>query len=712
VAGVQPLLGRPLLEEDERQGAPHVLVIGRAVWIARFASDPAVIGRRVRLGNTNYAVVGVMPEGFAFPVNHSFWVPLRIDAAHYDRRSGPAIMVFGRLSSGATLESAQAEAAGLGHRAALAFPHTHEHLQPQVLSYTRPFVDMDAPENSLTLAFVQVLVVALLALVAVNVAILVYARTATRLPEIAIRSALGAGRSRIIGQLFLEALVLAASAAAAGLALTALALRQLDAALLAIRNDLPFWIDFGLSPITVAYVVGLAVLAAAIVGVMPALTATGRRVQPGLRLIESGCSGMQLGRTWTVLIVAQVGFAVAVLPGVVFQGWETMRHGFADPDSAAAEFLTARLTYASSPPAHAPMDSREHPGFARSAAELMRRLKTEGGVDGATFTLVVPGEEPTAWIEAEGIPMPPESRRETSGYAVRDGTFGHEVRFNHVGSDFFETFRAPVLTGRAFAVEDSVSGSGAVIVNRSFAQEIFGGREVLGRRLRYIGRSGDARPEDIEFGRWYEVVGVVGDLADTADLGLVNAKVYHLTAPGQIHPMSLVLRMREAEPGSFAGRLREISAAVDPNIQLRDVLGLIDVLREQQGLLRLVAATLGLSTLSVVLLSAAGIYALMSFAVAQRRKEIGIRAALGADARHLVTSIFSRAAGQLALGAILGMLTVLLAERATGGDLMRGRTAIVIPIVSLLMLVVGLLATLGPARRGLRIDPTEALREP
>jgi putative ABC transport system permease protein len=215
-----------------------------------------------------------------------------------------------------------------------------------------------------------------------------------------------------------------------------------------------------------------------------------------------------------------------------------------------------------------------------------------------------------------------------------------------------------------------------------------------------------------EAGRWYEIVGVVGDLpAGAMDAGLPAARLYHPLAPGGAYPASLAVRVRGGAAESFAGRLREVAAALDPALRPHEVLALDEVYRQgDQGLMRMGAWAITLVTVSVLLLSAAGIYALMSFTVTRRRREIGIRAALGADPRRILASVFSRAMGQLAVGLALGVaLATLLAPAMQDGD-SRGFPAF-IPAVALLMLVVGLLAALGPARRGLRIHPMEALRE-
>jgi putative ABC transport system permease protein len=724
LARVQPLMGRYLVEDDEREGAAPVLVIGANVWRSRFAGDPAILERSVQLGATPHSIVGVMPEGFAFPLNHRFWVPLRAGSVQPEPLTGPDLMVFGRLAPGATLERAQAELTAVGRRTAMAFPKTQAELRPRVMPYTHAFLGMDKPEDVIGLHLMQGTITLLLVVVCLNVAILVYARTATRQAEIAVRSALGASRGRIVAQLFIEAFVLSAAAALAGVAIADLALRQAAAATVQIASELPFWVSFQLSPGAVLYAGALSVLAAAIVGVVPALKATGRRVQTGLRVIGAGGSGMRLGKTWTVLIVAQVGFAVALLPAAVFNAWGTMRAGIADPGFAAEEFLSAQLgiDYVPNPDAAAASDAREFTRrYAGRQTELMRRLGAEPGVSSVTFAMVVPGGEPTVRIEAEDVPTTSQSEAEASGFAVRSGTFGLNVRFNRVDVNFFRAFDVPILAGRGFESADITPAGagpghppagGAVVVNRTFAQRIFGGN-ALGRRIRYVGRSGDAAAEGVEFGPWYEIVGIVGDFPAGAISDLdYKLKLYHAVAAGQVQPVTLAFRVRGSVPTAFAGRLREIAAAVAPDLQLRNILSLDESLRRDQWIRRREAAVLATVTLSVLILSSAGIYALMSFTVSQRRKEIGIRAALGADPRRIVAAIFSRALGQLAVGAMLGVIAAAPLVRATRGDLVEGNEPVILPfVVALFMIAVGFLAALGPARRGLRIQPTEVLRD-
>ena len=710
VARVLPLMGRTLLEEDEEAGAPPVVVIGYDLWRSHFGSDPDVVGQSVHLGRTVHTVVGVMPEGFAFPINDRIWIPLLDDPSDYERGGGPAIYTFGRLAPGVTFAEARAELSTIGRRMAAAFPDTHEHLRPEVMPYTYPFFDIDNPETVWSLHLIQFLVSLLIVIVCVNVAILVYARTALRGAEIAVRTALGASRRRVVTQLFVEALVFSAGAAIVGFVIAGVSLKQANVLMLQIAGgQIPFWLHFGVSAGTVAYVAGLTLLAGVIVGVLPAVKATGPRVQSSLQHLAAGGSRMQLGGTWTVLIVAQVAVAVAVLPAAVFNSWQFARHGVADPGFAAQEFLAARLAMDSEPSPKEDVEAYRRAyayRFEDLTAELVRRLDADPGVADVTFGRFIAGGEPTVWIEFDGVPTP----AETDGFAVRRGSAGHRVGFNQVDVGFFDTFDVPILTGRGFTLGDIDAAATAVIVNRTFVQRVLGGGNPLGRRLSYTGLSGDA-PQDVELGRWYEIVGVVTDFPNPMELGRVVAKLYHPVAPGQVNPMTLALRPRGAEPAAYAGRLRETAAALDPSLQLVGVLSMDALLRDEQGAMRMVALGIAVVTLSVLLLSAAGIYAMMSFTVTQRRREIGIRAALGADSGRMLVSIFTRSAGQLSLGVVVGVVATAVLDGLSGGEFMGGKGAILLPAVSTIMMAVGLLAALGPARRGLRIQPIEALRE-
>jgi len=706
VARVPPLQGRYLNEEDERQGAPPVVVIGYDVWQSRFAGDSRVIGRALQLGASQHTVIGVMPQGFAFPINNRVWTPLRLDPSDFVPGQSPSISVFGRLAPGATLNEAQTQLTTIGQRLAADHPETHQHLRPRVLPYPRAF--MDSPELAWMFHLVQLVVSMLLVLVGTNVAILVYARTATRTGEIAVRTALGASRGRVVGQLFAEALVLSGAAAVVGLGAGWLALREFDA--VAARNggaQFPFWMHFGLSPGVVLYVAGLAVLGAVIVGAVPALRATRGQVHGGLQQLGPGGWKVRLGTTWTVLVVAQVAVTVAILPWAIVGVDLWLRHRMAGPGFPAAEFLTARLHMDREGVGTDDAESRGSDiavRYANLQGELVRRLEAEPGIADVVLASALPSDEENRRIEVDretGAAGP-----ETAGGS---GSAGHRAGVYRVEPGFFRAFDIPLLAGRPFQAGDASPGATGVIVNRSFVEEVLGGGHPLGRRVRAASRSPETSHGSAQAGPWYEIVGVVADFPRPVKPNVFEPKLYHAMVAGATHPVALTLRVRGAPAGSFADRLRELTVAVDPMLRIESVSTLDDVLN-QDAADQVLILVIALVTLSVVLLSAAGIYALMSCAISLRRREIGIRTALGAGPGRVIGSVLSRAARQIAIGIAVGVTVTGLMVQTLAREGVDGRDVVLLLAVAAFMMGVGLLAAVGPARRALRIQPTEALQ--
>ncbi len=586
---------------------------------------------------------------------------------------------------------------------AAAFPETHEHLRPRILPYTWSILNQDDPAMVLALRAVQLAVSLLLILVAANVAILVYARTVTRTGEIAVRNALGATRRRVVGQLFVEALVVSGVAAAIGLTIAGIALRIFNAYQLSVDGGFPFWIRLGLSPALIAYTAVLAIVGGGIVGVVPALKATGRRVQSGLQRLSSRGSSMQLGRTWTALIVTQVAIAVAALPAALNFTEKSARLGTGAPAEAAEGLIRAGLIMNRDHDAPPPDDDAAYERARRArwedrSAELLRRLEAEPDVTGVAFAGAFPGGGPWTRIEIEDV-----APTDTARTSMWTGT-------DRVGLDLFDVFDVPVLAGRGFRPADAREDATAVIVNQTLAEQIGHGANVLGRRLRYLPRDG----EESAPGPWFEIVGVVPDFTDrfTAPNSFVGVqpRLFRAVAIEALPAAALVVRTRETTP-AFSARFRDIAAAVEPTFILDRMQTVAGAWRREQKAFAWLALGIVAVTLSVLLLSAAGIYAMMAFTVARRRREIGIRSALGADPRRILTGIFRRASAQLGTGILAGILVAGALDRLTTGDLTDGHAAILLPAVVVLMLAIGLAAALGPARRGLAVQPTEALRE-
>jgi ABC-type lipoprotein release transport system permease subunit len=238
---------------------------------------------------------------------------------------------------------------------------------------------------------------------------------------------------------------------------------------------------------------------------------------------------------------------------------------------------------------------------------------------------------------------------------------------------------------------------------------VFGDANPLGRRIKYVGRSREALADATTLERWCEIVGVVPEFP--ANEIEPTGRIYHAAGYGEVHPARVGVRVRASDPATFSGTLRQVSAAVNPNLQVRDLSTPAIAVQREQAMFRMIGVTGGLVITSVIALSAAGIYALMSFTVARRRREIGIRAALGANRNRLLAGIFGRVVGQLLAGGAVGMLGIVALERLLGGELLQRRGAVALPVVALVMVTVGLVAAWGPARQGLGIQPIEALRE-
>jgi predicted permease len=542
---VQPLLGRTLIEQDEREGADAVAVIGYGLWQSAFSSDAAVIGQRIQIGDTPHTIVGVMPDGFRFPINQRLWTAMRTDRAGDAAQEGVApLFVFARLAPAATLEGAQAEVETLGLLPRDKAGQTTADLQLRVVPYVAGIFP-DVHGNSWLGGVIVFVGVLLLVPPCANIAILVYARTVTRRDEFATRAALGASRSRIVMQVFVEVLVLAALAGVAGFLLA----RQFAARLPAIvmpgmgPGRVPFWMDFTPSLPTVLCVAGLSVIAAAIAGAVPAFHATGgwQRSQPG-RLDQRGDgAGAGLGKTWTALLAMQVALSLAILPSGIEMTWGIFKPTIVGPSLPVKEFLTGQLAM-----------EGDTARFGSLATEAVRRLSSEAGVSGVTTSAALLMEEPGTNIEVEGIEAP-----------------GEQAWFNSVDDKYFDVFRARFLAGRGFESRDFGPAPNAVIVNRTFVEEILDNSNALGRRVRYIDRKETAKPAGPS--AWYDIVGVVDDFPGNND----GPVVYHpLARP--VHPLYLTIRV-STDMALAASRLREVSTALDSSLRVGRIRSLEDV---------------------------------------------------------------------------------------------------------------------------------------
>ena len=685
LARVQPLLGRPFDEDDERGGA-NVVVIGFELWQAGFSSDPAVLGRRLQLDDVSYTVVGVMPKEFAFPVSQRIWTPLRTNPSEYSREQPPDVFVFARLAPDFTLKSAQAEVATLGLIAQDRAARPDEQHQsrgplaplvrPRVVPYVTGLFTIDASRG--WAGGVVLLLAALLLLPpCANIAILVYARAVTRREEFATRYALGATRGRIVIQIFVEALVLAAAAGIVGSLLArefAVRISRLVLPAMGPEN-VPFWFDFSPSLNTVLCLAGLVVVAAAIAGGVPGMRVTGRW-RSGVHALGERGTSVGLGRTWTALLAAQVAVSIAVLPTATQMIWGLLRPTMSGPGMAVNQYLTGWLVM-----------EGDNSRFGARQSELVDRLRGEAAISGVTVSAFPLMEESGADVEVDGG-----TERATG-----------QTAFNRVDRAFFDVFGVRFRTGRKFDATDFGRGqSQAIVVNRTFATEIAGTENALGRRVRYTA------PQDpgVSPEAWYEIVGVVEDFPANNH----RATVYHPLLPAPVHQVSFTLRVGP-DAGLAAARLREVTKAIDPSLRIGRLRSLGEIYRQWRSVDHTLGFMLGSVMLIVLLFAMAGMYALMAFIVAQRRREVGLRCALGAQPGRLVIGIFGRSLVPLVIGASAGCLVALLIDSSiqveqAGGQRIPG----IVPAAAVVMILVGVLALAGPVRRAIRIDPAEALR--
>jgi predicted permease len=628
-------------------------------------------------------IVGVMPQGFAFPVNHRLWIPLQLQPAGYAPFEGPSVQVFGRLAPGVTMEQANAEIRALTERIAAASPQTHQHLRPRVLAYAAEF-DRTWIELSLThLPIVLVLIVA-----CTSVGTLIYARTATRDAEIATRYALGASRRRIIGQLFIEALVLSSIAAIVGLAVANWVLEWGFNVYLAGDYVPPFWIEPGLGASTVIYAAVLTITGAAILGILPGIKATGVNVQAQLRNLGSGGSTLQFGRVWTAAMILQVALTVICIPVAMEIAEEALRDRGIRSRFPSEQYLAARIAMDRETAVPGGDAAALRGRLEQTYQELVSRLAREPGVVAVTFGDRLPGMSP--FVRDAEVERP-----------AGGAPFSIDLWTSSVGPGYFEAFGKKMVAGRAFHDGDRAESASTALVNEAFARRY--GANPIGRRVRFLGED-PAKP-----GPWLEIVGIVEDEGMTPTDHGEAPYVYRAVSAATASPMVIGLRTT-VDAASLAPRLRSLAVNLDPGLRIEEMRTLDDfVWREEAPNLIFTgggAAAVGLG----LLLSAVAIFSLMSVTVARRTREIGLRSALGASPGALLGGLFRRVFVLIATGIAAGNLPIILLAMLSD-DLDLFNIAHAVLITPAMILTAGLLACVGPARRALRISPSDALRD-
>jgi predicted permease len=701
---VAPVLGRALVENDEQPGAPPVALIGFELWQSALRSDPKIIGATIQVGGEAHTVVGVMPSGFAFPGREHLWTPLRIPGGSVEPGEGPAIEVsFGRLAPDVTLKEAEAQLQVIGSRLAADQRQTHATLRPRMAPYARSFLEAHEPGLATMMSAARMLIVIVVLIVAVNVGALVFARNATRVGEVALRMALGASRRRIAVQMFLEALVLASAAAVVGLAIMTWPLqllRDVFATSLARGDAVPYWFVVRVGPETGMVVAGLVLLCAALTGILPALKLTNRHMRPRLQQVQPGVSGLRFGRATTAVVVSQVAISVALLTVAGAQLWTLVDdwRALEDGGRARAGYLSAQLRWDPTSLASAAADDAAAADAAAAQSvrhaqvwrALDRRLSQEPDVRGVTFD---------AFFSTRPF--------EVVSSNAASPQWAYVV---FIAENYFSVQNTPVLAGRAFVAADAVDRRVA-IVNEAFVRAIVPTADAVGQHVRPFDTRAARQP-----GTSLEIVGVVQDvprfeISQQGPAWVAQPTVYLPLSPSPASIVRMTVHVRN-DPQQFVPRLTAIAAGVDPTLVVHQPMPVEAIDPIDAIFLRLYGFGVSFLLFAVLLLATAGVYSMMSFTVAQRTREIGIRTALGANPARVVGDVFRRALLQVGVGTTSGLgigFTLADGPFALSNGVFHDGPGLMVAIGGLI-LTTGAIACGIPLQRALRIQPTEALR--
>ena len=680
--GVQPSLGRVFLPEEDQPARRQVTILSHAFWQRRLGGEPNVIGRVVRLGDVDYTVVGVLPAGSdLLSSGVEAWTPMGLPASDFENRRSHWMRVIARLKPGVTIERAQAQMTTVADGIRQAYPQWMTGYQVRVQSLREDMVGDARPALLVLLGAVGFV----LLIATANVANLLLGRTLRRRRELAIRAALGAGRTRIIRQLLTESLVLSVLGGTLGAALAAGG----TGALLALSPaNLPRAREISVDPTTLLFALALSVATGVLFGLAPALQVS--RVDPNSILREGGRSATGAGRHRNFLIVAELALALVLLAGAglmmrTMAQLAAVRPGI-DPRNVLA--TTVNLP-------------RSNYGKASQVSALVERLMEEAkqlpDVTSVAAAYVVPlgGTYSTYSFVIEGQGLP------------RDGEkldFG----LHPVSAGYFETMRIPLVRGRRFTERDAGDAPPAVIVNEAMARRRWHGQDPVGQRIKFAKDPAAPAP-------WFEVVGVVGDVKQNGvDLDPPPAvyKPYGLDAlPVQTGRMTVLVRSA-SDPLRLAPEIRNLVQRLDSQLLVADVATMEEVVAKTRADRRFVMLLLGLFAALALALASLGIYGVVSYSVGQRTQEIGIRMALGARPGGVLRLVIAQSMRPVWVGIGLGAACALALSQVMT-SLLFGVTAsdpATFVGVSIVLAAVALFACYLPARRAMAIDVTETLR--
>ncbi len=689
IIGRAPILGRTFGANEDFPGAAPVAVLSRTIWQSRYGGDAGILGRSILVNGIAATVIGVMPDRSGFPSTAEIWLPLaHAPTVPRQQRDARTLRVFGRMRDEVRLPDARAEVESIVARIAREHSDTSAGLAARVMPIDQRFFGGLSNPNWRPFIAASILV---LIVSCANAANLMVGRSALRAREIAIRGSLGASRWRVIGQLLVEAFVLAGLGGTAGLAISLAAARLFQSTIP--ERSFPYWLHYAMDARVFAALVLVSLSSVLVFGLVPAIQASRTDVNRTLR--DGGRSATTRGghrRLASVFLVSQFGLSVVLLAQVVtsFQ----VRGARVDTNEAVdtPAVLVASVT----------LPSAQY----RTAAErlsfyerMREQLQTVTGVSEVTIASQLP------------LGGGPEQRLEIEGHPRAEGEAAPGVLTLIVGREYFATFRIPLRQGREFSTQDGGPGVAHAIVNERLAQRYFPDGDVLGRQIRVT--APNAPPSEAA---WLTIIGVAANIRQRNLLD-PDPIVYLPLAASPLPTTSLIVRS-SLDPATAARRVREEVARLDPHLPLYRVMTMRQAIEEGSWNGRVSHNLILAITVVALALSVVGLYAVTAHAVGQRTQEIGIRIALGARSQQVRSLILTRAIVQVAIGLGLGLMGSMAWDAAFTnlGENRSGAVAfslvsptVIVPVALFLALLIAA-ACLVPIRRATRVDPVAALR--
>ncbi len=678
-----PILGRVFNETEDGGNSEPVVMIGYDIWQNRYAGATDVVGRSVRVNSVRATIVGVMPEGFHFPFEEDVWLPLNVDALQTVRGEG-RVQVVGRLLDGVTLEQAQAQLAGIAARMEAEYPATNEGVGVWVERYE----DWIMPPEIVAVLWVMLIAVfGVLLIACFNVANLLLARATVRSREIAVRSALGADRPRLIRQLLLEAALLVSAGGLLGVAIGWFGVEWFNAAILDVQK--PYWIDIRLDGAALLFTLAITAFASLAAGVVPAVRASGAKIHEILQDESRGSSSFRMGRFSSGLVIGEIALSCALLVAAGMMVKSIININRLDMGFEGDQVFTARLGLFE---ADYPDDESRQRFFDR----LVEDLQSDPSAVAAGLTQNLPAiGASSARIALDGVSYPELRDQPRSNYTS-------------VTPGYFDVIGVSVVDGRDFTAADRAGSVPVAIVNRSFATRHFGAGSPLEERFRMN-----------QDGPWLTVVGVVpdiyvggGNVGGIGGAGALPDQFFLPLAQGtEVRFVSLAVKT-QSDPGGFAGNARGIVQAIDPGLPLYWTRTMAQSVETATWIYTIFGSLFTAFGIAALFLAAVGLYGVMAFSVSRRTQEMGIRMAMGAGAKTVFGLVLGKGMRQLGVGAIIGLaLGAALAQpmAVIFFDVEASDPTVYAAIVVTLFLS-GLLACLLPARRATRIQLVDALR--